>query len=57
MDLETARINESLIAAQEQFDGIHVIETSLSSPASEVVRIYKNLWRIEDSFPPFKKYF
>lgn len=57
MDLETARINESLIAAQEQFDGIHVIETSLSSPASEVVRIYKNLWRIEDSFRHLKSTF
>lgn len=54
MQLETARLDSNLIEEQEQFDGIHVVETSLDSPAQEVLAIYGNLWRIENSFRNLK---
>lgn len=57
MDTESARIDDALIAEQSRFDGIHVVETSLEAPALEVVKIYKNLWKIEDSFRYLKSNF
>ena len=57
MDTESARIDDALIAEQSKFDGIHVVETSLEAPALEVVKIYKNLWKIEDSFRHLKSSF
>lgn len=57
MDTESARIDDALIAEQSRFDGIHVVETSLEVPALEVVKIYKNLWKIEDSFRYLKSNF
>ena len=51
---KSAKLDDQLIAKQEKFDGIHVVETSLSSPAQEVVKIYGGLWRIEDSFRHLK---
>ena len=57
MDTESARIDDALIAKQSRFDGIHVVETSLEAPALEVVKIYKNLWKIEDSFRYLKSNF
>ena len=57
IDAESAKIDEALIAEQSKFDGIHVVETSLSTPALEVVKIYKNLWKIEDSFRHLKSCF
>lgn len=57
MDTESARIDDALIAEQSRFDGIHVVETSLEAPALEVVKIYKNLWKIEDSFRDLKSNF
>ena len=57
MDPESARIDDALIAEQSKFDGIHVVETSLDAPALEVVKIYKNLWKIEDSFRHLKSSF
>ena len=51
------RINDALIAEQSKFDGIHVVETSLEAPAFEVMKIYKNLWKIEDSFRHLKSSF
>ena len=57
MDTESARIDDALIAEQSRFDGIHIVETSLEAPALEVVKIYKNLWKIEDSFRYLKSNF
>ena len=57
INAETARIDDTLIAEQSKFDGIHVVETSLTAPALEVVKIYKNLWKIEDSFRHLKSSF
>lgn len=57
MDTESARIDDALIAEQSRFDGIHLVETSLEAPALEVVKIYKNLWKIEDSFRYLKSNF
>ena len=57
MDTESARIDDALIAEQSRFDGVHVVETSLEAPALEVVKIYKNLWKIEDSFRYLKSNF
>ncbi len=57
MDTESARIDDALIAEQSRFDGIHVVETSLEAPALEVVKIYKNLWKIEDSVRYLKSNF
>lgn len=57
INVETARIDDTLIAEQSKFDGIHVVETSLTAPALEVVKIYKNLWKIEDSFRHLKSSF
>ena len=57
MDTESARIDDALIAEQSRFDGIHVVETSLEAPALEVVKIYKNLWKIEDSLRYLKSNF
>lgn len=57
MDTELARIDDALIAEQSRFDGIHIVETSLEAPALEVVKIYKNLWKIEDSFRYLKSNF
>lgn len=57
MDTESARIDDALIVEQSRFDGIHVVETSLEAPALEVVKIYKNLWKIEDSFRYLKSNF
>lgn len=57
MDTESARIDDALIAEQSRIDGIHVVETSLEAPALEVVKIYKNLWKIEDSFRYLKSNF
>lgn len=54
MDPESARIDDALIAGQSKFDGIHIVETSQKSPALEVEKIYKNLWKIEDSFRHLK---
>lgn len=57
MDTDTAKIDQALIEEQAKFDGIHVVETSLNSPASEILDIYKNLWRIENSFRHLKSTF
>lgn len=57
MDVGTARIDQALIDEQAKFDGIHVVETSLAAPASEILGIYRNLWRIEDSFRHLKSTF
>ena len=54
VNTESASIDWELVANQELFDGIHVIETSLTSPAQEVLDIYGNLWRIEDNFRNLK---
>ncbi|WP_289187590.1 hypothetical protein, partial [uncultured Parasutterella sp.] len=43
MQQKTAGPGSNLIEEQEQFDGIHVVETSLDSPAQEVLAIYGNL--------------
>lgn len=54
VDTDSASIDVDLVAKQELFDGIHVIETSLTAPAQEVLDIYGNLWRIEDNFRNLK---
>lgn len=54
LDSSSARIDTKLIKEQEKFDGIHVIETSLNNPASEVIEIYAGLWKIEDNFRNLK---
>lgn len=51
---ETARLDEKLIEEQAKFDGIHVVETSLTSPAMDVVDLYANLLKIENSFGTLK---
>lgn len=43
-------LDEKLIEKQEKFDGIHVVETSLSRPVKEVLGMYHELWRIEHNF-------
>ena len=48
-DVPWEKINGALITEQSKLDGIHVVETSLEAPALEVVKIYKNLWKIEHS--------
>lgn len=54
MQTDTARLDDRLIEEQAKFDGIHVVKTSLSAPAKDVVDIYGNLWRIENSFRTLK---
>jgi len=54
MQQKTAGPGSNLIEEQEQFDGIHVVETSLDSPAQEVLAIYGNLRRLENSFRNLK---
>lgn len=57
MELDSVRLDENLIREQSRFDGIHVVETSLDAPASEILKIYGNLWRIEESFRHLKTQF
>ena len=54
IDGQSAELDKKLIEKQEKFDGIHVLETSLNTPAENVVKIYGGLWRIEDSFRHLK---
>ena len=51
---DSARLDEQLIEEQAKFDGIHVVETSLNIAATDVVSLYANLWKIENSFRTLK---
>ncbi len=49
-------IDEEKLARDAQFDGLHAIfTTELDLPASQVVRKYRGLWEIEETFRISKK--
>lgn len=48
------QLDEDLIAEKKKLLGIHVIETSLKGDAARILKIYKQLWRIEDDFRTLK---
>lgn len=50
MQPETAGADIALIEEQDQFSGIRIIETSLSSTVSEVLAIYEKRQHIESDF-------
>lgn len=43
-------LNEELISAEEIYDGFYCVATNLEDPASEIIRINKRRWEIEESF-------
>lgn len=53
-DRNSLAVNTKLIEEQEKFDGLHVVETSLESPADEVLGIYQELRHIENNFRVMK---
>lgn len=50
-DASSLRLDEEKIKEQEAFDGYYVLITSeYKKSASEVIEIYRGLWKIEESF-------
>jgi len=47
-------IDEDKIKAQEEYDGLWVLQTDLDLPAQEVALRYKELWRVEQIFRTIK---
>lgn len=48
-------MNNDLIEKQKQFDGMHVLETSIfDEDAKSIIKKYRQLWKIEDSFRVMK---
>jgi transposase len=47
-------IDEDKIKAQENYDGLWVLQTDLDLPAQEVALRYKELWRVEQIFRTIK---
>ena len=50
-------IDNDLIAAEEAFDGFYAVCTNLEDEASEIVRVNKRRWEIEDCFRIMKSEF
>lgn len=50
-------IDNDLIAAEEAFDGFYAVCTNLEDKASEIVRVNKRRWEIEDCFRIMKSEF
>ncbi|NLV84979.1 MAG: transposase, partial [Spirochaetales bacterium] len=51
IDTDHCRLDEHKIAEAEQYDGYYAVMTDrMELSTSEVVSIYKGLWRIEESF-------
>lgn len=43
-------LDKELIASEEIYDGFYCVATNLESPASEIIKINKRRWEIEESF-------
>lgn len=54
---ETYHINIKLIAAEEAFDGFYAVCTNLESDISEILKINKRRWEIEECFRIMKSEF
>ncbi len=50
-------INESRIAEEERYDGFYAVATNLEDNVSEIIRINKQRWEIEESFMIMKSEF
>jgi transposase len=54
---EIYRIDENLIASEEAFDGFYAVCTNLDDAASEIVKVNKRRWEIEECFRIMKSEF
>ncbi|NMA64810.1 MAG: IS1634 family transposase [Clostridiaceae bacterium] len=54
---EIYRIDENLIASEEAFDGFYGVCTNLDDAASEIVKVNKRRWQIEECFRIMKSEF
>ena len=49
-DKKVLSLNTKKIYQEEEFDGFYAVTTSLNSPISDIIRINKNRWQIEECF-------
>lgn len=54
---DTYEIDQSVIDAEEKYDGYYAVATNLDDPAKEIIRISSQRYRIEDCFRVMKSNF